>query len=451
MSSSDIFDILGGQTPKKKGAMQKLLDRTPKHTLQPKTPSTPSALATPSKYVVSVDEDETTPTPSSAMMMSPFGSPVQFHPIKRGQLKQKRKIIQTTDKWRWKPFLSNAREDNSIFYHWVREDEDDEDEEVIESSYPFEELNKKIRVFQYNEQEYKDLIEPIDNENNEKQNVKWTKEETDLLFSLCKQFDLRFIIIHDRFSCQINNTDKTLEDLKERYYKVSKILLKERSKGVVPEDKLKLHPLFKVDYEYDHEVKRKHQLEILYSRSSDVEKREAQLREQLKKIEAIKKKRAEVEEREKKQKLKEEKERLKKEQRKLEKQKKEKEKRQLDLTPAILTIEENIEERVEDVVKSEDILLSALEEPGAYTRSFILYPELSTEDRQRFDSIVEGLGITNIMPTKKVHEAFHTLSQHVCKLMELQKKVEESKKKRKKNPSGTSSTSSSNKKKKSKK
>jgi hypothetical protein len=28
----------------------------------------------------------------------------------------------------------------------------------------------------------------------------WTKEETDLLFALCRQYDLRFIVIHDRFT-----------------------------------------------------------------------------------------------------------------------------------------------------------------------------------------------------------------------------------------------------------
>lgn len=41
----------------------------------------------------------------------------------------------------------------------------------------------------------------------------WTKEETDLLFSLCEQFDLRFIVIADRFP-----SSRTVEELKDRYY-----------------------------------------------------------------------------------------------------------------------------------------------------------------------------------------------------------------------------------------
>lgn len=30
----------------------------------------------------------------------------------------------------------------------------------------------------------------------------WTKAETDHLFDLCKRFDLRFIVVHDRYDHQ---------------------------------------------------------------------------------------------------------------------------------------------------------------------------------------------------------------------------------------------------------
>lgn len=42
---------------------------------------------------------------------------------------------------------------------------------------------------------------------------KWTKEETDQLFDLCERFDLRFIVIADRFP-----SSRTVEELKDRYY-----------------------------------------------------------------------------------------------------------------------------------------------------------------------------------------------------------------------------------------
>lgn len=41
----------------------------------------------------------------------------------------------------------------------------------------------------------------------------WTKEETDELFDLCERFDLRFIVIADRFP-----SSRTVEELKDRYY-----------------------------------------------------------------------------------------------------------------------------------------------------------------------------------------------------------------------------------------
>lgn len=41
----------------------------------------------------------------------------------------------------------------------------------------------------------------------------WTKEETDQLFELCERFDLRFIVIADRFP-----SSRTVEELKDRYY-----------------------------------------------------------------------------------------------------------------------------------------------------------------------------------------------------------------------------------------
>jgi hypothetical protein len=49
----------------------------------------------------------------------------------------------------------------------------------------------------------------------------WSREETDQLFDLCERFDLRFIVIADRFP-----TDRSVEDLKSRYYSgTSKFML----------------------------------------------------------------------------------------------------------------------------------------------------------------------------------------------------------------------------------
>ncbi|KAJ8305995.1 hypothetical protein KUTeg_016540 [Tegillarca granosa] len=53
----------------------------------------------------------------------------------------------------------------------------------------------------------------------------WTRQETDHLFDLCKRFDLRFIVIHDRWDRE-KHPNRSVEDLKERYYNICNILTK---------------------------------------------------------------------------------------------------------------------------------------------------------------------------------------------------------------------------------
>lgn len=56
------------------------------------------------------------------------------------------------------------------------------------------------------------------------QDASWTREDTDLLFRLCKEYDLRFIIIHDRFqdqspSAQFRRTEvRLLQDPESSVY-----------------------------------------------------------------------------------------------------------------------------------------------------------------------------------------------------------------------------------------
>jgi len=52
----------------------------------------------------------------------------------------------------------------------------------------------------------------------------WSKQETDRLFELCRRFDLRFIVIHDRWDH--SQSKRSVEDLKERYYNICAILAK---------------------------------------------------------------------------------------------------------------------------------------------------------------------------------------------------------------------------------
>ena len=54
------------------------------------------------------------------------------------------------------------------------------------------------------------------------------RQETDHLFDLCKRFDVRFMVVRDRWD-KDKFRDHTVEDLKERYYSVVNSLAKVNS------------------------------------------------------------------------------------------------------------------------------------------------------------------------------------------------------------------------------
>jgi DNA methyltransferase 1-associated protein 1 len=56
-------------------------------------------------------------------------------------------------------------------------------------------------------------------------NESWSRQETDHLFDLCRRFDLRFIVIRDRWD-RSRFPDRSVEDLKERYYDICATLNK---------------------------------------------------------------------------------------------------------------------------------------------------------------------------------------------------------------------------------
>lgn len=169
--------------------------------------------------------------------------------------------------WKWVPFTNPGRSDGAVFHHW-RRDED------IGKEYPFAKFNKKVVVPVYSEEEYVQHLSV---------NTDWTKEETDHLLDLAKKFDRRWHIMLDRFDHTINSIKKerTLEELKERYYQVSNSVGKARAaEGETFEE-------FKFDA--DHERRRKEQLGRLFQRTKDQVKDESILINELRKMEVRKK------------------------------------------------------------------------------------------------------------------------------------------------------------------
>ncbi|XP_071117138.1 DNA methyltransferase 1-associated protein 1-like [Haliotis cracherodii] len=167
--------------------------------------------------------------------------------------------------WKWMPFTNPARKDGAIFYHYRRVADEGRD-------YPFARFNKSVDVPTYSDLEYQQHLHD-DN---------WPRQETDHLFDLCKRFDLRFIIIHDRWDRE-KYRDRSVEDLKERYYNVCNTLSKVRApQGSEPKVKA---------FDAEHERKRKQQLIKLFDRTPEQVEEEDYLIAELKKIELRKKER----------------------------------------------------------------------------------------------------------------------------------------------------------------
>jgi DNA methyltransferase 1-associated protein 1 len=164
--------------------------------------------------------------------------------------------------WQWLPFTSSARADNLQLYHWVR---------VVNGvqptgDYQFAKYNKKVDVLRYTDEEYeKYLIDP-----------EWSKEETDQLFDLCEHFDLRFIVIADRFP-----TDRSVEDLKSRYYSATRNLLIHRARSF---EDVSGNPIVKDKYDAAHETERKRALSALLSQTKHQEKKDAETLAEAKRI-----------------------------------------------------------------------------------------------------------------------------------------------------------------------
>lgn len=103
------------------------------------------------------------------------------------------------------------------------------------------------------------------------------------MLDLCRRFNLRFTVIHDRWDSQVYG-NKTIEDLKERYYSIANVINRVR---VEPGH----DPPKAYNFDADHEKRRKEQLSKLWSRTQEQVEEEEFLRAEIKKIEARKRER----------------------------------------------------------------------------------------------------------------------------------------------------------------
>lgn len=104
-------------------------------------------------------------------------------------------------KYKWVPFINEARSDSLQLYHWQRADKLENPE-----PYPFAILNRTINIPDFTDEQYEKFFKVAN----------WTLEETRHLFDVCRRFDIRWPIVHDRYDREKYGL-RSMEDLKERF------------------------------------------------------------------------------------------------------------------------------------------------------------------------------------------------------------------------------------------
>ncbi|XP_065175840.1 DNA methyltransferase 1-associated protein 1-like [Sycon ciliatum] len=175
-------------------------------------------------------------------------------------------------KWTWMPFKNPARSDGLVLNHWRRAEDEGKE-------YAFSRFDKPLEIIKYSDVEYEQHLEK-----DQQSEPSWNREETDHLFDLCRRFDLRFFVVHDRFDHD-KYTQRSVEDIKERYYDVCNKIEAARSSTSATGAPLVCA------YDAQHETLRKQQLEKLYSRTKEQVQEELSLLAELRKIDARRKER----------------------------------------------------------------------------------------------------------------------------------------------------------------
>lgn len=217
-------------------------------------------------------------------------------------------------KWELKQFRNSARAEQSlILRHWKRKtepgqpgdpadgapsegannengEESNTTEEAIEDS-AFAKFNVKVQIPEFNDEQYTAKLQSDD----------WTKEETEYLMELVKDYDLRWPVIWDRYDFVPKIPDGTdmngansamvpavksrdMEDLKARYYEVAaKMMELQKAIQYMTQPEWDLHQTM-VNFKPEQERERKKFALNSMSRSKEEAKEEESLLIEVKRI-----------------------------------------------------------------------------------------------------------------------------------------------------------------------
>jgi DNA methyltransferase 1-associated protein 1 len=210
--------------------------------------------------------------------------------------------------WQMTPFTNNARSDGLVLRHWQRQPESakvpalegssemEVDEAKVEGEaakpeqeYAFAKYNVKPRVpRRYTDEEYNRHLKSDD----------WSRQETDYLMDLVEDYDLRWMVIADRYDFQPQPMDaeanatalvpakryRTMEQMKARYYFIAASMLAlEHPPSEMSEAEFDLHEKM-MKFDPDRERARKELAALQLNRTADEVREEGILLEELKRI-----------------------------------------------------------------------------------------------------------------------------------------------------------------------
>ncbi|BGP12758.1 hypothetical protein JCM10213_007273 [Rhodosporidiobolus nylandii] len=146
-----------------------------------------------------------------------------------------------------------------VLKHWVKE----LPQNFVDGApdHKFAKFNTSSQPFEYTDNEYEAWLKTDD----------WSKAETDHLFDLAHRFDLRFIVMADRWELPV---ERGVDALKNRYYTICRVLAANRP-GPVPADAAEKEKLDKArqesvaqfHFDLNRELERKAYLRSLLERT----------------------------------------------------------------------------------------------------------------------------------------------------------------------------------------
>lgn len=112
--------------------------------------------------------------------------------------------------------MNPSRDDDLILHHWEKTRTDPNEE------YRFYKFNKSINLIGFSPEEYASHLKDPD----------WTMEETSYLWDLCRRFDLRWVVIQDRYEWPPQEADR----LALQYYNGNNLVISENALNVTKKE-----------------------------------------------------------------------------------------------------------------------------------------------------------------------------------------------------------------------